>query len=212
MDRKSFKAYADCDWEHSDAWEMNAANDFHSLPEQSDEQSDIIEHAAQIFDSDPASAFKLFVEAAEAGSVYSMERVGWHYWTGTGVVADASLALEYYRRAVAGGSWMATIAYARLLFELGRHDEWQTVLQDGVEVGFVPAYFWLAWLRHVQAKTPESRMEVRPLLEHAARQGHPAAKFFLSRWMARGQLGLLNVPRGWKWVVQEAVDFASRRA
>lgn len=212
MDRKSFKAYADCDWEHSDAWEGNAANDFHSLPEQSDEQSAIIEHAAQILDSDPASGFGLFVEAAEAGSVYSMERVGWHYWTGTGVMADTSLALEYYRRAVAGGSWTATIAYARLLFELGRHDEWQTVLQDSVEAGFVPAYFWLAWLRYLQAKTPESRREIRPLLEHAARQGHPAAKFFLSRWMARGQLGLLNVPRGWKWVVQDAVDFASRHA
>lgn len=113
---------------------------------------------------------------------------------------------------ILGGSWIATIAYARLLAEVGRQGDCETVLKDGVALDFVPAYFWLAWLRYLKAKTPKVRREVRPLLELAARHGHPAAKFFLSRWMARGQLGLLEVPRGWILVVQEAVDFASRRA
>jgi len=140
-----------------------------------------------------------------------MEQVGWHYWTGTGVVADNASALEYYHRAVVGGSWVATIGYARLLAEVGRQDECETVLKDGVALDFAPAYFWLAWLRYMQSKTPKVRREVRPLLEHAVRQGHPAAKFFLSRWMARGQLGLMEIPRGWRLVVQEAVDFATRR-
>ncbi len=97
-----------------------------------------------------------------------------------------------------------------LLFQIGRHEECQMILQDGVRLDFAPAYFWLGWLRYLQTKTPEMRNEVKPLLEHAAQQGHPAAKFFLSRWMARGKLGLRNVPRGWKLTIEEAKEFASR--
>lgn len=212
MTCKLCKPYADCDWAHSDDWERSASNYFQLLSEESETQLAIVRRADEISDSDPASAFQLYVEAAEAGSVCSMEKVGWLYWTGTGVVADTSTALEYYHQAIVGGSWMATIGYARLLTEVGRQNDCETVLKDGVALDFVPAYFWLAWLRYLQARTPKMRREVRPLLEHAARQGHPAAKFFLSGWMARGQLGLLDVPRGWKWVVEEAVDFASRRA
>ena len=106
---------------------------------------------------------------------------------------------------------MATISYARLLAEVGRQDDCEIVLKDGVALDFVPAYFWLAWLRYLQSKTPKVRREVRPLLEYAARQGHPAAKAFLARWMAHGQLGLLKVPRGYMMVVQGAVGFAFRR-
>lgn len=99
MTCKLCEQYGNCDWAHSDAWERSASNYFHLLSEESEKQWAIMRRAEEIFDSDPASAFRLYVDAAEAGSVCSMEKVGWHYWTGTGVVAGTSSALEYYRRA-----------------------------------------------------------------------------------------------------------------
>jgi TPR repeat protein len=192
-------------WGRTDAWERSASNYFALLAREPEERRVLIENGDKLFDSSPATAFQFYVEAAEAGSVCSMEQVGWHYWTGTGVAADRSLALEYYHRAILGGSWSATIAYARLLEKAGRREDCENYLRECVAMGFTPAYFWLAWLRYHRDRTPTVRREIRPLLEYAARQGHPAARVFLARWMARGQLGLLNVPRGCVNVVREAV-------
>lgn len=106
---------------------------------------------------------------------------------------------------------MATIYYARLLAELGHHDDCERTLENGIASDFVPAYFWLAWFRYQQSKTNKVRREVRPLLEYAADKGHPEAKLLLARWMALGNLGLRDIPRGCRLVVQAAVSFAFRR-
>jgi TPR repeat protein len=192
-------------WERTDAWEESASNYNELLASEPEERWILIERGNILSDSSPTTALKFYAEAAEAGSVWSMEKVGWQYWTGTGVVADTSLALDYYHRAILGGSWSATIPYARLLAEVGRQEDCENYLRECVASDFVPAYFWLAWLRYKRDKTSTVRREVRPLLEYAARQGHPGARGLLVRWMARGQLGLLNVPRGWVNVVREAV-------
>ena len=192
-------------WAHSDDWERSSSNDFDLFSQEPEERLSLIQNAADIFDSDPAAAFRLRVEAAKAGSVWALEAVGWHYWTGTGVAADRSAALDFYYLAILGRSWSATIPYARLLAEVGRPEDCDKVLQDGVALGFAPAYFWLAWLRYRRDSTVTVRRKVWPLLEYAARQGHPAARFFLARWMASGQLGLLHVPRGCVNVVREFV-------
>jgi TPR repeat protein len=196
-------------WAYSSAWEKAASNFDDLLSEEPEEWRSLFESSQHIADSDPASAFRLNVEAAAAGLVCSMETAGWHYWTGTGVIADKSLALDYYHRAVLGGSWLATIGYARLLAEAGRHDDCERVLNDGIAAGFAPAYFWLAWLRYEQSRTSDVCRKVRPLLETAARMGHPAAKEFLASWMANGKLGLLEIPRGcvllWRQI-REIVD------
>lgn len=192
-------------WANSDAWERTASNETQLLSEESDQSWKLIQRAGEIGDIDPASAFRLYLQAIESGSIWAMERVGWHYWAGIGVAADPYTALEHYHRAISRGSWTATISYARLLSELGHQDECEKVLEDGVASDFTPAYFWLAWTRSVHAKTPKVRRDVRPLLEYAAQQGHPAAKMFLARWMARGSLGLREIPRGCLLVVREAL-------
>ena len=107
-------------WAHSHDWERSASNEAELLSMESHQTWDLIQRAGRE-DTDPPSAFRLSLEAAEAGSIWSMEKVGWHYWTGTGVAADPRMALEYYHRACCNGSWMATIHYARLLEELGQH-------------------------------------------------------------------------------------------
>ena len=201
-------------WAQSDAWERTISNETQLLSEESDKSWDLIQRAHQRVEDDPTASFRLSLEAAEGGSIWSMEKVGWHYWTGTGVAADPYMALKYYHRSICGGSWMATIPYARLLAELGHHDDCESTLKDAVASGFVPAYFWLGWSRYALSKTSQARREVRPLIEYAANKGHPAAKLFLVRWMAIGHLGLHHIPRGWMLLVQFAVSsaFAERRS
>jgi hypothetical protein len=80
---------------HSDAWERAVSNEDELLAAETGESWALIQRAAEVEDVDPVSAFRLYREAAEAGSVWSSERVGWHYWTGTSVAADPQIALEY---------------------------------------------------------------------------------------------------------------------
>ena len=195
-------------WENSDAWERAHANESELWSEESDQNRELIQQASAIAKTDPAAAFRLYLEAAEAGSVLSIESVGWHYWSGTGVAADLGKAQEYYYRAVCAGSWMATLGYARLLAEVGRKDDCEIMLKDGVASGFVPAYFWLAWLRYERSKTRKVCEEVRPLMEYAAKQGHPGAKLKLEQWMIFGKFGLREIFGGIRLALQSAIQLA----
>lgn len=182
-------------WGRSDDWERAHSNDRELWSKETDQTREIIKEATAMSETDPA-ALQLYLKAAEAGSVMSMTRVGWQYWTGTGTAPDLDEAQEYYRRAIRGGSWTATIHYARLLADLGHYDICDKVLEDGVAVGFVPAYFWLAWLRYKRSKTREVCREVRPMLEHAAKAGHPGARRKLAHWMLLGRFGPREIFRG----------------
>ncbi|MFA6117035.1 MAG: hypothetical protein WC729_23760 [Sphingomonas sp.] len=125
-----------------------------------------------------------------------MELLAWHHHTGTGVPPDFEQAQEYYRRAISGGSWMATIGYARLLALHGHYDHCEKLLEDGVGSDFIPAYFWLAWFRHERSPGGKARRAVKPLLEYAADKGHPGAKIILGRWLTIGKFGIREIPRG----------------
>jgi hypothetical protein len=106
---------------------------------------------------------------------------------------------------------MATIYYARILAELGYFDDCESTLENGVASNFTPSFFWLAWFRYQRSRTGETRREVRSLLEYAAGKGHPEAKLLLARWLVLGKLGLGEIPRGVRLVVQGAMSFAFRR-
>ena len=196
-------------WAESDAWERSAANESHLLSEESDENWELIQRAAQM-DYSEAAAFEPHLEAANTGSLMCQQMVGWHYWTGNGVAADKYLASQYYHSAICGGSWMATLHYARLLYDIGRYDDCESVLNDGVDCGFVPSFYWLAWFRHKRHGTRAVREEVRPLVEHAAKAGHPGARDLLIHWMATGRLRLRDIPRGFLMVLQGAIAPANR--
>ena len=116
-------------WAQSDAWERTTSNETQLFSEETDQCRGLVQRGSEIEDEDPIGAFRLYLEAAECGSVWSMEKVGWHYWTGTGIAADPDMALQYYHRAIGGGSWMATISYAQLLAELGHHDDCESTLK-----------------------------------------------------------------------------------
>lgn len=197
-------------WEKSDAWERARSNESELWSEEPVRNRELIEQAYDTHKTDPAAAFRLYLEAAEAGSAWAMDVVAWHYETGIVVAADLDKAQEYYCRAVCAGSWMATIYYARLLAEHGDHDDCERVLEDGVSSDFVPAYFWLAWFRYQRCKSRKVCREIRPMLERAAGTGHPAAQVMLGQLMIRGKFGLREIPAGFKlglrWVFRSAAD------
>lgn len=198
-------------WAETDAWESAASNDNALWSEENVENLELIQRAAQI-DYGESAAFDLHLEGANAGSVWCQQMVGWHYWTGIGVAADQNLALKYYHSAICGGSWIATLRYARVLYEVGQYDDCERFLNDGVSCGFVPSYYWLAWFRHKRHGTRAVREEVRPLIEHAAKEGHPAAKDLLAHWMRFGKLRLRDIPRGWLMAAQISIAYANRGA
>jgi TPR repeat protein len=183
-------------WKRSSDWERAHANESELWSDQSDEARELVAQARSLSDSDPAAALELYKKAADAGSVWAMEMTGRYYDIGKGVPEDFGQAQEYYYRALCAGSWMATIKYARLLERHGYHDYWSNVLEDGVRADFIPAFYWLAWFRYKHAKSAEERRAVRPLLEHAAAAGHPAAEVLLIRSLLLGRFGLRGIPEG----------------
>jgi TPR repeat protein len=199
-------------WAKSEAWERARSNDSDLWAEEPARNRELIEQAYETHKTDPAAAFRLYLEAAEAGSAWAMEAVAWHYETGSAVPADFDKAQDYYRRAIGAGSWMATIHYARLLADHGHHDICESVLKDGVSSDFVPACFWLARLRYERCRRRKPNPEIRPMLEHAAKAGHPAAQVMLARLMILGKFGLRAIPAGFKLGLRGAFRSATEAA
>lgn len=197
-------------WDQSFGWERAHSNDDELWWRDSDRNRALMEEAQACRNADPEAAFRMLLEAGEAGSARALESVGWHYASGTVVAADFDRAADHYLRAIRAGSWMATIAYARLLAEHGDADGSEDVLRDGVVLDFVPAYFWLAWLRYDRAPTRATCRAIRPLLGYAAERGHPGAKQTLGRLMVKGKFGLLAIPRGLKLLRETMPPVLSR--
>jgi TPR repeat protein len=191
-------------WERSDAWERARSNESELWAEEPVQVRELIQRAHDSRKIDPVTAFRLYLDAAETGSAWAMEAVAYHYETGAIVATDLAKAQEYYRRATCAGSWMATINYARLLAEKGRHGDCERVLEDGVSSDFVPAYFWLAWFRYKRCKGRKACREIRPILEYAAKAGHPAARVMLGQLMILGKFGVREIPAGLRWAFRSA--------
>lgn len=151
--------------------------------------------------SDPASALAVYRELAEGGSPFSMLMVGSFYERGQGTDSDVAAAEDFYRCALCAGSWKATIRYAHLLFKRGAHDAWPSTLGDGIDNGFIPSFFWMAWYRYERSPSVATAREVRHLLETAADAGHPQARLLLARWMATGKFGLREIPAGLRMII-----------
>ncbi|MBC6981506.1 tetratricopeptide repeat protein [Caulobacter sp. 17J80-11] len=183
-------------WNYVRAWDYTQTNsdDLWSL----DPASDGIGEALDLEAEDPARAFTLLLDLAEQGSVWSMSRVGWCYRAGRGVAQDATRAEEWSRRAYEGGSTRALLDYAQMLEQRGQTEAQEAVYASGAEMDWAPASWRLALMRLRRARTRQDWLEVRALLERAAEQGSPAARWLLFKHMARGRFGLREIGRGWR--------------
>lgn len=186
-------------WKKSHAWEKAHSNDYEIWSQESDWIHSEGDRAFAISKTDPEAAFHIRLALADGGSVWWMQGVARSYDMGWGVTADYTKAQEYYNRAIDGGLWVATISYAQFLAKHGHYDHCETVLEDGVNKEFVPAYFWLAWYRYKQSRSRKTRRVIRPLVEHAAEQGHPGAQWFKVKLMFFGKFGFREVPHAFKF-------------
>jgi hypothetical protein len=181
-------------WRASHDWDESYAADWE--PAEGDEIRERWALAKSLLDEDPAAALAIYHELAERGSPFAMLWAGFLHETGRGTKPDAAAAEEFYRGALCAGSWKATLGYARMLFKRGAHDKWPSTLQDGVDNGFIPAFFWLAWYQYERSPTSRTARQMRRVLEAADRAGHPGAELLLARWTAAGKFGLREIPRG----------------
>lgn len=186
----------------SEAWEATQSNEYELWSTVSDRDRERLDAAKAIRSTEPEAAFRIYLDLADAGVVWSMEMVAYQYAWGDLVAHDFEKAQTYYRRAIKAGSWMATLKYARLLADRGQFDICETFLQDCVKADFIPACYWLAWCRFQQSSDRATCRAIRPLLERAADAGHPAAALFLARLKVRGKFGFREIPRGFKDTLQ----------
>lgn len=191
-------------WGKVEDWDRAQSNEWDLWCGNSEAARELVDQAYAVHGTDREAALRLYLEAAEAGSVFAMEMAGWYNEVGIGTAADFGRAQELYHRAVCAGSWTATIRSATLHAHHGYHDYSDQVLEDGVKSDFIPAFFWLAWFRYKRSKSRETCREIRPLLERAAAEGHPAAGLLLARLMLLGKFGVRDIPRGLRLLGKEA--------
>lgn len=176
-------------WEYFEAWDEAQTDDqalFDSDPHK-DELNEI---------ADPEAAFQRVLSLAEQGSVAAMIGVGTGYLYGRLVKADSGLGEDWYRRAAERGSRYAQLHLGKALGRRGDFDACEAVFAIGVKQNWAPAQFWLAWYRLRRSRTRATYREVQPLLEQAAAQGSPTAKWVLGKHLCKGDFGIRHIPRG----------------
>jgi TPR repeat protein len=191
-------------WQRSLEWDRANAN----LDELQAREFDVdrIWHAIGLFDEkDYEGAFRIWLDLADHGSVWSMIEVGRCYEFGYGVDRNIDEAEKWYRRAFAGGSQTAMLKCAKAAARREDFSACEAILQVGVNQDWAPAKFWIAWYRYKQSKSRKTYRSIAPLLKDSARLGHPAAEFYLANFTVRGKFGLLRVPLGFLRVVKLSI-------
>ena len=164
--------------------------------------------AASLLATDPAQALEQMESLSDEGYVWAMRYVG-HICSIEGAAEkDSQKAWAHLDRAVNGGSWMATLELAKLINREKLGDDWEPLLEDGVDAGFVPSMYWLAWYRYQRDPGRKSAWAVRPLLEQAVAAGHQGARMTLAQGMATGKFGWREIRAGFRLVGETLDDFA----
>ncbi len=132
------------------------------------------------------------------------------YEFGRGVLRDEAEADQWYFRAFEGGSQFAMLKCAKAAASRQDFALCEEILKVGVDQDWPPAVFWLAWYRHRQSGSRATYRAIRPLLEKAAKRGHPAARMILGNLMVRGKFGVFRVPQGFIVGVCWAIRVANR--
>jgi TPR repeat protein len=201
----------DWTWRRSDEWDRENANK--NELEAREPDMDQVWQAIHLCEADKVSdALLIWRDLAEQGSVWSMIEIGRCYEFGRGVTRDPVEAEQWYHRASVGGSQLAMLQCAKAAASRQDFTRCEEILNSGLEQDGAPAIFWLAWYRYKQSGSRETYRNIRPLLERAAKRGHPAARMILGNFMVRGKFGLFRIPRGFKLAVDWANCVANRPA
>jgi TPR repeat protein len=179
-----------------DAWCYGQANDGEIWNREA--EPDLLTAAKALRQTDPAAAFRHFLEFAEQGSVWSMTEVANSYAWGSGVARDPEQEEAWARRASEGGSQRGMLHYISCLCGRKDYATAEAVVAAAAAGGWAPAQYWLAVFKTRRSTDRETLAEVRTLLERSAAQGCLAAEHRLAGLMMRGRYGLSEMPRGFR--------------
>ena len=168
----------------------------------------LVYQAHDLLETDPAACFKQYLALAAGGSVWSMATVGRLFEDGAGTDPDLAQAEEWYLRAHRAGSDYALIWLGQLYLESNRLEKATEVFRTGVDRGFAPAMFYLAWSYWKSGDWQKKRSEAMSLLQRGAAAGDLTAQRFLVSSMLRGRFGLQHVPAGFRLLSKVANDEA----
>lgn len=191
-------------WSDTEDWDIDNAN--WAELDQREPDIDLVWRAIELRDAgDYSEAVPIWTSLAERGSVRSMVELGGCHEHGRGVPADLGLAETWYKQALVGGSQYAMLKCAH--FAASREDfaECDAILQPGVDERWASAAFWQAWYRWNQYSSKGVYRSIFPLLNLAAKHGHPAGKLYLVNLMVRGKFGMFRVPIGFFRAVRFAI-------
>jgi TPR repeat protein len=180
---------------------LNTDAIFHADP-----HADRLRELAELGKVDPNEAFTQFLSLAEAGSVWSMIRVGCGYSVGLGTSRNLALAERWLTSAYEHGSDYGLIWSARLAFARGAFSRARTLRVVGVERGLPQAMTDLAWQELKSAKT-DARTRARALFENAIGRGYIPAQLELAKAMGLGLFGWREIPVGIKRLFAAAKEF-----
>ena len=157
--------------------------------------------------TDPVAAFGSLIDLAREGSPIAMNEVGeCYYWGRLGVAPDELRAEVWLKKAFEAGSLRSLLTYGKLLAWRGDMVGAEAVFASAAGEDWAPALYWLASTRLKRSSSPETLAGARSLLERAAAQGHPAARWRLGKDMCRGLYGLHNIPRGFGVLAKYAAE------
>ena len=168
-----------------------------------------IYQAHDLSETDPAESFRQYLALAENGSVWSMVPVGLRFENGEGTARDLAQAEKWYLSAHEAGSDYGLIRLGDLYQKSGQYEKAQAVFRAGVDRGFVPAMFRLAWSYSKSPDWPQRRDEALTLLERGSAAGDLCARRCLAAGMMHGWFGLRRIPDGIRLMFSTAEDIAN---
>lgn len=133
---------------------------------------------------------------ADHGSLMSMVYIAWAYSNGEGLHLDLEQAEAWYRRAVDGGSILASLYLGTLYGKQRKFDQEIEAYSIGVIKDFPPSIYRLGWLYFMGYGVDRDLTKARELWERASKLGHVRAKRYLGLSMMQGKYGILEIPRG----------------
>jgi TPR repeat protein len=152
--------------------------------------------AYDLLKTDPADSFRQFLALAESGSVWSMAMVGRMFESSEGTERDLVQAEEWYLRAYRAGSDYGLIWLGLVYLKSNQLENAINVFRTGVDRGFAPAMYHLAWSYWKSGDWPRKQSEAMSLLQRGFAAGDLSAGPFLAHSMARGRFGWRHVLAG----------------
>jgi TPR repeat protein len=146
--------------------------------------------------TDPARTLAGLEELAGRGSTISMVYLAHAYRNGIGADVDPLRSREWFERAAAAGSLLASYELGWIYWDAKDYEKAHRVLSTGVVRGYPPAMYLSATMYVHGLGVPLDVERAQELLEAAVAQGHVFAKRNLGVLLIKGRFGIWQIPRG----------------